>query len=86
MGYGEVSFRATGENIRGFAQRRLPVALCQLLSKLLDVDPFMRPGSDQVLKAIRARQVRPMTDCDSLLTHVKRPARPYACPGDRDRA
>ncbi|QRV74645.1 kinase domain protein [Ceratobasidium sp. AG-Ba] len=52
-------FRASSENIRSFTQRRLPAALCQLLSKLLDVDPFQRPGSDQVLKAIRGSQFDP---------------------------
>jgi hypothetical protein len=51
-------YKASSDNIQAFAKRRLPVALCRLLSKLLDVDPFERPGSDQVLKVVRSRQVK----------------------------
>lgn len=76
-------YRASNENIRAFTHRRLPIALCQLLSKLLDVDPFQRPGSDQVLKAVRARQLDPSPDQQEPLPHhegvgplVRRPTPP----------
>ncbi|KAG8742745.1 putative serine/threonine-protein kinase iks1 [Ceratobasidium sp. 414] len=82
-------FRASSENIRSFTQRRLPAALCQLLSKLLGIDPFQRPGSDQVLKAIRGCQLDPMVPQRASSTHdgvgplVRRPTPPPRGNGSR---
>ncbi|KAB5590322.1 Pkinase domain-containing protein [Ceratobasidium theobromae] len=75
-------YKANTENTQAFAKRRLPVALCQLLSKLLDIDPFERPGSDQVLKVVRSRQLDPSLDPGDELHHegvgplVRRPTPP----------
>ncbi|KAJ1307149.1 hypothetical protein OPQ81_001266 [Rhizoctonia solani] len=55
-------YKANTENIQGFEKRRLPAALCHLLSKMLAVEPAGRPGSDQVLKAIHSRQLDPSPD------------------------
>ncbi|CAE6493195.1 unnamed protein product [Rhizoctonia solani] len=51
-------YKASMENIQAFEKRRLPPALCQLLSKMLAIEPVGRPGSDQVLKTIQSRQVK----------------------------
>ncbi|CAE7071184.1 unnamed protein product [Rhizoctonia solani] len=75
-------YKANAENIQTFEKRRLPAALCQLLSKMLAVEPGGRPGSDQVLKAIHARQLDPPPDLSEANPHpgmgplVRRPTPP----------
>ncbi|KAG8691375.1 putative serine/threonine-protein kinase iks1 [Ceratobasidium sp. 423] len=75
-------YKANAENIQGFEKRRLPAALCQLLSRMLAVEPSGRPGSDQVLKAIHSRQLDPSPDLGEASLHqgigplVRRPTPP----------
>ncbi|CUA73088.1 putative serine/threonine-protein kinase iksA [Rhizoctonia solani] len=75
-------YKANAENMQVFEKRRLPAALCQLLSKMLAVEPGGRPGSDQVLKAILARQLDPSPDLGEANLHqgtgplVRRPTPP----------
>ncbi|EUC58803.1 kinase [Rhizoctonia solani AG-3 Rhs1AP] len=75
-------YKANAENMQVFEKRRLPAALCQLLSKMLAVEPGGRPGSDQVLKAIHGRQLDPSPDLGEASPHqgigplVRRPTPP----------
>ncbi|CEL55054.1 putative serine/threonine-protein kinase iksA OS=Dictyostelium discoideum GN=iksA PE=3 SV=1 [Rhizoctonia solani AG-1 IB] len=55
-------YQASTENIQAFEKRRLPSALCRLLSNMLAIEPVGRPGSDQVLKTIHSRQFDPSPD------------------------
>ncbi|KAH7342169.1 kinase-like domain-containing protein [Rhizoctonia solani] len=75
-------YKANTENIQAFEKRRLPAALCQLLSKMLAAEPTGRPGSDQVFKAIQSRQLDPSPDLGERSLHqgvgplVRRPTPP----------
>ncbi|GAB1526395.1 putative serine/threonine-protein kinase iks1 [Rhizoctonia solani] len=76
-------YKASMENIQAFEKRRLPPALCQLLSKMLAIEPVGRPGSDQVLKTIQSRQLDPSPNLEETNPHhqgmgplVRRPTPP----------
>ncbi|CAE6492907.1 unnamed protein product [Rhizoctonia solani] len=75
-------YKANTANIQAFEKRRLPAALCQLLSKMLAAEPAGRPGSDQVFKAIQSGQLDPSPDLGETNLHqgvgplVRRPTPP----------